>query len=423
MLIKNGEQKLKKFSQIAYPREIVKISDRIYHITGYGHSNCIVVEGETSIILIDTLDSNKRSKKMIEDIHIFIKKPVETIIYTHGHPDHRGGAGTFRETVKEIIAFSNKQPTFAHIDMLKDILEHRGIHQHGYTLTDDEAISQGIGIREGMVTNGGSYDFLEPTIILTEQETTRSIDGVPMTFRSAPGECGDTGLIWFPEDKVLCCGDNYYGCFPNLYPIRGAQYRDLSQWITSLEKMIAYDARAVLPGHTQALVGKEEVREVLSNYKKAIEGLLLDTLAAMNQGLTIDQVVATVVLPENLRCSSYLQEFYGSAEWTIRAIFTAYLGWFDGNPANLHPLADCVYAEKMIRLIGSRKAVIEEIQQGLIDEDYQWALELCDLLIAINPEIEVIELKVEALIGLSKLETSANGRHYYLSYAKDLSAQ
>ncbi|MBP1045751.1 alkyl/aryl-sulfatase [Enterococcus sp. BWM-S5] len=419
MLIKNGEQKLKEFSEVAYPKEIVKISDRIYHITGYGHSNCIVVEGETSIILIDTLDSNQRAKKMIDDIHIFIKKPVHTIIYTHSHPDHRGGAGAFRETVQEIIAFSNKQPALAYTNMLTDVLNQRGVHQHGYHLTDEESLSQGIGIREGLAAADGAYDFIDPTLILKEQEVTKVIDGIPMTFISTPGECGDTGLIWFPEDKVLCCGDNYYACFPNLYPIRGGQYRDLSQWINSLEVMISYNARAVLPGHTKALVGKEEVLKVLSSYKTAIEGLLLDTLRAMDQGLTIDQVVAAVSLPEQLKDASYLQEFYGSTEWTIREIYGAYLGWFDGNPTNLHPLPAPAYAEKMVQLIGSKDIAVEEIKQAITNEEYQWALELSDLLLSLN-YFEVKELKRKALIGISKLETSANGRHYYLSYAKQL---
>ncbi|MCA5964849.1 MBL fold metallo-hydrolase [Blautia sp. RD014234] len=32
-------------------------------------------------------------------------KKVKTILYTHGHPDHRGGAGAFQESAEEIIAF------------------------------------------------------------------------------------------------------------------------------------------------------------------------------------------------------------------------------------------------------------------------------------------------------------------------------
>ena len=30
-------------------------------------------------------------------------------------------------------------------------------------------------------------------------------------------------------------------------------------------------------------------------------------------------------------------EFYGTVEWSVRSIFTGYLGWFDGDAARLSP--------------------------------------------------------------------------------------
>ena len=77
---------------------------------GYGHSNAIAIIGETSIILIDTLDSDYRAKVMKDELAKISDKPVKTIIYTHGHPDHLGGAGAFRDTVVEVIAFKPRKP-------------------------------------------------------------------------------------------------------------------------------------------------------------------------------------------------------------------------------------------------------------------------------------------------------------------------
>lgn len=90
MLKKDGELLLEEFAMEAYPKSIIKVSEGIYHIIGYGHSNSIVIEGKSSLILVDTLDSSYRAKAMKEDIEKITKKPVKTIIYTHGHPDHRG---------------------------------------------------------------------------------------------------------------------------------------------------------------------------------------------------------------------------------------------------------------------------------------------------------------------------------------------
>ncbi len=61
------------------------------------------------------------------------------------------------------------------------------------------------------------------------------IDGVLLTLCAAPGETEDQIFAWVDEHRVLFCGDNYYGCWPNLYAIRGGQYRDVDGWIHSLD--------------------------------------------------------------------------------------------------------------------------------------------------------------------------------------------
>ena len=161
-------------------------------------------------------------------------------------------------------------------------------------------------------------------------------------------------MIWLPERQVLCCGDNYYGCWPNLYAIRGSQYRDIAGWLDSLDEILSYSATYLLPGHTRPLCGKEEVRSVLTGFRDAIRYVLEKTLAGMNEGKDIDTLASEIVLPQEYASLPYLGEYYGCVEWTVRAIFTAYLGWFDGNPTNLHPLPPKERAEKAVALYRQR---------------------------------------------------------------------
>ena len=37
-----------------------------------------------------------------------------------------------------------------------------------------------------------------------------------------------------------------------------------------------------------------------------------------------------VILPKHLEKHPFLQEFYGTVEWSVRAIFEHYMGWFSG---------------------------------------------------------------------------------------------
>lgn len=421
MFSRDGEKRLREFSKQAYPFEFRKINDRIYHITGLGHSNSIAIEGRHSWILVDALDCDTRAQRLKAGLLEIADKPVKTVIFTHGHYDHHAGSGVFADTAEEVIAFSPRKPVLKHYDRLDDILKKRTVRQFGYTLTDEECISQGIGIREGTAVGEGKPCFAEPDVIYDQDIVEREIDGVKLQLVSAAGETDDQLFVWLPDDGVLCCGDNYFGCFPNLYAIRGSQYRDIAAWIESLEKMIKYPAEALLPGHTRAILGNDQIRETLGGYKAALEYLLLNTLDCMNQGMSESEVVERVKLPEELAEKPYLQEFYGTAEWAVRAVYHGYVGWFDGNPTHLAQLPDHVFDSKIIELAGKEK-LMDEIRNSLKKEEYQMAVQLCDLFIHSGLELCVCyRLKAEGLMGLAKLSTSANGRHYYISCAKELS--
>ena len=50
----------------------------------------------------------------------------------------------------------------------------------------------------------------------------------------------------------------------------------------------------------------------------------------MNKGLYPDEITRKVHLPPYLAEHPFLQEFYGTVEWSIKAVFANYMGWFSG---------------------------------------------------------------------------------------------
>lgn len=419
MLIKNGNRILQEFTEKNYKESIDKVTEGVWYVLGVGHSNAIFVEGKTSVILIDTLDSLERGQKLLEIIRKNTGKKVKTIFYTHGHPDHRGGAGAFLESEPEIIAFAPENPALEKSELLQDIQNLRGMRQFGYSLNDEEALSQGIGPREG-VNYGEQRAFVPPTTVYHQPKVVREIDGVEIELVRLPGEAEEQMMVWFPQKKVLCCGDNYYGCFPNLYAIRGGQYRNLSAWVKSIDVILSYPAQYLLPGHTAAIFGHDIIRQVLGNFRNSLDYILTKTLEGMNEGKSAEQLAAEIHLPKEYADLPYLAEHYGCVEWTVREIYAAYLGWFDGNPTNLHPLAPEQRAQKMSDLMGGEEKVFAAAQTALQEKEYQWCLELCDLLIAVKADKRILQVKATALKEIAEYETSANGRHYYIASAKAL---
>ena len=422
MLRPDGEELLKQFTATAYPPTVTEVvPNTVYHVMGYGHSNASFVIADQSVVLVDTLDTDARAARLASVIAEKTDKPVRTIIYTHGHPDHSGGAGIFAGSHPKVIAFAPARPPLARTEQLGNILNRRGIRQFGYELNDEEAVSQGIGIREGFAVDDGVRSPLPPTTVYAEDEVRLDIDGVRLDLYAAPGESEDQCFVWFDEHRVLFCGDNYYGCWPNLSAIRGGQYRDVAAWIDSLDRLRQFPTEALLPGHTRPIIGREAVTGVLTNFRNALDYVLTETLACMDRGLGLEATVDAVKLPEEYGRLPYLQEFYGTVAWSVRAIYTGYVGWFDGNPTNLNPLSPHQRAAKSIELMGGKEAVAAAVFEALQSGDAQWALELADLLLTLDPDdVELRRAKASGLMGLARQETSANGRHYYIACAREL---
>ncbi len=413
-----GEDKLREFAREQFAFEVIPVTKRITCIKGLGHSNSIVIEGERSVILIDTLDTDARAERLRSLIGERIGKPVETIIYTHSHVDHRGGAAAFADEVREVIMHAPVKKPLAYYDRINGILKKRTFRQFGYLLSDEETITQGLGIREGFAVGDGKRSVLPPTTVLTEEACERVIDGVRLSIVSAPGETDDTVFVWLPEDKVLCCGDNYYASWPNLYAIRGSQYRDVATWVASLDKIIDRGAEVLLPGHTKPLFGAAHVREVLGNYRDAIESVLMQTLDCIEKGMSMLESSKAVKLPDHLKDLPYLQEFYGTVAWTVKGIYCGYLGWFGGDAAELDPVTEAEWSTELFGLIGDEEKILARIRKAYAEGEYQKGIQLCGLLAkAGHPHDDLMKQGLEAR---GREMTSANARHYYIASAKEL---
>ncbi|MFT6321285.1 MAG: alkyl sulfatase BDS1-like metallo-beta-lactamase superfamily hydrolase [Granulosicoccus sp.] len=286
----------------------------------------------------------------------------------------------------------------------------------GTSLDDDSHVNCGIGPRLDANENT-TRSLLRPTVTFKD-ELEVEIEGVKIRLVHAPGETNDQLFVWIADRKILLPGDNIYKAFPNLYTIRGTSYRDVKMWSASLDKMRFLNPEILIPSHTRPIKGAKNIQGILRDYRDAIQFVHDQTVRQMNKGLTPDELAEKVILPKHLSESPYLQEFYGRVDWSVKSIFSGYLGWFDGKSSTLLPLPVKEKAEKMAALAGGQKQLWDNAVAAAQNKEYQWALELADYLKKLSPDdVKIDELRRECLIALGEKQSNPNARNYYLSQA------
>jgi len=277
-----------------------------------------------------------------------------------------------------------------------------------------------VGIGKSLNISKSPFGYIKPDTTFKD-ELKIKISGIDIELYHAPGETNDQLFVWLPKHKSLMPGDNIYKTFPNLYTIRGTTHRDVMGWVSSLDHMRSFNPEYIFPSHTKPIIGYDEAMNALTVYRDAIQYVHDQTIRLMNEGYYPDQIIEMVDLPTSIKGSPFLSEFYGTVRWSVKSIFNGYLGWFNGNPADLDPLSRKIEAQKLAKLVGSEQLLFEALEKSVIDEDMQWALELSDKLIALEYSVdEVNELRKQALMYIGLRSSNPNKRNYFLSSAMEL---
>ena len=409
-----------------FKEQVVQVADNVYTAVGFSVSNVSMIVGEDGVVIVDTGMMLDDAGRIVAEFRRISDKPVKAIIFTHAHGDHTGGAAAFlgdgRPQIWAHENFGSEARSWANGNLT--IQNVRGARQAGFSLPAEQRINNGIAPvrypnRGGAVF--GSNEATKPTHFLRGDRQTISIAGVELELVSSPGETNDQLFVWYPDGKVLFAGDNFYRSFPNLYAIRGTPNRSVRLWADSLTKLADYDAVALVGGHTNPIQGAGKVRQVLGDYRDAVQYIHDRTVEGMNKGMTPDELVQYVQLPADLADKDYLQPFYGHPEWGVRSVFNGYLGWFDGNPTNLFRLSPQAEAERVARLAGGPDGLLKAARSALAEDDNQWAAQLADHLLAIDGEdAEARKIKAAALTKLAENMVNATARNYYLTVAREL---
>src|SRR5882724_6983692 len=421
-------------AQLNATNGLFKVADGVYQVRGFSQANMTIVEGTTGLIVIDTLTTPGAAREAL-DLYFAHRprKPVLTVIYTHSHPDHYGGASG---VVSPADVAAGKTRVLAPAGFMEAVISEavtagnakarRAEYQFGTPLPLGERgnVDYGEGKNESRGASGAG-SIIPPNETIQQPMETRTIDGVTLVFQLAlDSEAPSEMLIYLPQSHVLDVAELATHTLHNLLPLRGATVRDANRWSqylnAALDKFGA-DVQVMIDQHTWPVWGNEQVRAHLVNQRDLYKYVHDQTIRMMNQGLGPTEIAEALTMPPGLENDWSARGYYGTISHDSKAVYQRYLGWYDGNPATLNRLPRVEEAKKYFEYMGGSAAVIARARDDFKAGRYRWVAQVMDQVVFADPSNEEARgLAADAFEQLGYLAESAMWRNAYLLGAQEL---
>jgi alkyl sulfatase BDS1-like metallo-beta-lactamase superfamily hydrolase len=482
---------------------------QVYSAIGYGLATSMMMigprvdaEGHRRVVIIDTLEDFGSGQEVAgEYLALYNRKlgtdleklPIDAIIYTHNHIDHTGGVlgyldmadqppcaeqnpsvtglgGKYlaRRGCVEIVSQEKVVDAVVNTATVSgEAIQARSFYMYGLWLPnelspDPNPLPEGRAVTNGIgpYLSRGVAGFRMPSRTFAE-EMWLTAAGIEMRLLYVPSETNDELAVFVPDALngvepaageanagLLFSAEVIQGpAFPNLYSLRGTQFRSPATWYRSVDTLRQLDSWCMVPSHGPPVCHRQNIQRLLTNFRDAVQYTNDQTVRLMKLGHTPDELALMVQVPdvvlENLTAvepwpnapgtegmkgkvhpEDYLLPFYGSVPQGVRAIYAGYLGWFDGDPVNLSPTPPRQAAERLMKLVGSGQDLLVAAGEALKNGELQWAAELATIAIRANPEDrEARRIKGEAFLGLADRALNPNWSDWYFTSANELFAE
>ena len=359
-----------------------------------GSCNSYLVATATGNVVIDPAGAARDGSFLRE---LAARRPVEAVLLTHGHDDHRLGAAAFRA--------GRDVPVVAQREIVRQV-EARRLLAPFFAPRD--------AAQSGRPPATKPVEPVDATVLFADEHVVTA-GGVTFRMTRVGGETPDTALIWVPERKALFVGDDFYDSFPMLAPPRGSAPRPALEYVGALEKALALEPELLLPGHGEPVVGAAEVRRRLTAYRDAIRHVHDAVVAGMNAGKGLHDLMAEVRLPEG----SPVREFYGNVRGAVRGIWNEYAGSFEGDAAELLGASPRDVRPDLVALAGADGAAARA--RAVLDtDDPLRALQLADAVLAAEPSHEAARAVRSDALGALRARSRSFAERNWLEASRRL---
>ncbi|MBI2395695.1 MAG: MBL fold metallo-hydrolase [Deltaproteobacteria bacterium] len=369
--------------------ELEEIADGVAFVSSFANST--VVRTADGLLIFDA-GSFVLAGQVHAAIRTWSHEPARRVVYTHGHVDHCFGVDLWeKHGPVEVIAHEALPARFRRYERTPGWNACINARQFG-----------------GQLRWPLGYRY--PDTVYRER-LDLDVGGERIELHHARGETDDATWAWLPARKVLAVGDLFIWAAPNAGNPQKVQRYPLD-WARALRTMSALGAEVLAPGHGPPIYGHERVARALDETAALLESLHDQTVALMNEGAKLDDILATVRAPAHLLQRPYLRPTYDEPEFVVRNVYRLYGGWWDGNPATLKPAPEADLARELAALAGGARNVAKRAEALLAGGEQRLAGHLAEIAAKAAPddeEVFAIRARINGARATSERSLMAQG--------------
>lgn len=339
-------------------------------------SNAYLIPGTEGDVVINT-GTGVQGEQIRKNFEALIGRPLKVvkIVFTQSHPDHTGGWQYFADQGAETVV----QRKFGRICRERKMMGRFFGRRNAKVLA-------------ALIPPGetGAYWFEtrdpEPLTEFADWHD-MTVSGRDYRLLSIPsGETLDAVAVWLPAEKTLFFGNwagAILGAFPNFYTARGDRDRSVVFWLEECQMMIDLGIELLVTGHDDPVAGADAVRAHLTKLRDAVQYLHDETVAGMNEGTTLPELMASIALPPHL----VLRDGRGPVNWYVRAVWEEYAGWFrQERTSELYATPASAVWPELTELAGGAGVLAERARAQLAAGDPEKALHLIEVAVVAAPQ-------------------------------------
>ncbi|MFJ1258548.1 alkyl sulfatase dimerization domain-containing protein [Cupriavidus sp. CuC1] len=386
-------------------------ADGMYTLGGQGNS--VVVDLGATLLLVDAGPGGGITDAMIAQLRASLDKPVAYIVYSHGHMGYNNGV---RQWLAEAARRGDPTPQLvAHANLPA---RYRRYRETGGL----QAYTNVRQFRSDYPATPPAHWFQMPTLTYQDRLALTGTER-HVVLMHAPSETDDGTAVWIPDTRTLYGSNAFIKTCPNVgSPYR--IYRDPMRWAQTLERFAELAPAVLIPEFGMPVTDAAEIHEALTVPARALRYLRREVVARMNAGMSENDIINDVPLPDELFGSRFMKPTYGCAAYIMHDIWRSENGWWNRNPTDLHPAAPAKAAAAVRRALANPERVLARARELQAAGELQLALHVIDLLASDDDGDPVSkqarELKAALCEGRAQRMTSVVSRHLYLSAADEL---